>query len=648
VSRVLSGALPLVPVTALAVGVLGLAWRERGSVLAEDWLAYALGAGLLLGTVLASGNALRPARAALAGLTALVGLALWTALSASWSPVPALARDEALLILFYALALSVPLLSLRSKGERLGAIVIVVAVSVSVVVATAVRLIIADDASEHYWATRLGSPIRYPGAEAALFLVSFWPAAAVTATRHLNLALRTLAFGGAVTLLAGALMTQSRAAAISFAVSTVIVFAVTPARLRLLVPVALAAALVGAAYNPLTEPFQKQGAVLDEAIRDAGRWALGLSLAGAAVGLLYALLDRRLAVPPRLARAAGVATLAAAMLGAVVGLGGFLVEVERPGDYIQDRWEAFKRQPDYETGSSHLVTLGSNRYDFWRVALDEFRDHPVRGAGGRAFGPAYLRDGDTEEAPQRAHSLAFDLLGETGLVGLGLLAAALLPFARVIVRRARSDLLALGVLGGMACWLVQASGDWTWTFPAAGVPFFLFLGAGAAGGEAAEPSPASGSSGGQLRPDQRTVTRAALPTGLALAVAALLAFAPPWLSTRYTARALEQPPAEAADELRWARRLDPLSVDPLVAEAELAPSAEQAIPPLEEAAEREPDSVASRYLLGLAYLDAGRRAEARQELREALRLSPRSRAVRRALRRAQSRSKSRVSLSLQP
>jgi hypothetical protein len=635
VSRLLSATLALVPTASLAVGIFALAWREQGSVLAEDWLPYALGAGLLVATVLASGTALRPARGLLAGLAALAALGLWTALSAAWSPVPALARDEALLVLFYALALSVPLLTLRSEGERLGAIAIVVAVSVSLAVATSVRLIVADDASENYWATRLGSPIRYPGAEAALFLVSFWPAAAVTASRQLNLALRTLAFGGAVTLLAGALMTQSRAAAISLAVSAVVVFAVAPARLRLLVPVALAAALVGAAYDPLTEPFQKQGAVLDEAIRDAGRWALGLSLTGAAVGLLYALLDRRLAVPPRLARAAGVAALVAALLGAVAGLGGFLVEVDRPGDYVQDRWEAFKRQPDYETGSSHLVTLGSNRYDFWRVALDEFRAHPVRGAGGRAFGPAYLRDGDTEETPQRAHSLAFDLLGETGLVGLGLLAAALLPFARIILRRARSDLLALGVLGGTAYWLVQASGDWTWTFPAAGVPLLLFLGAGAAGGEAAEPSPASVSSGGQLGPDQRIVTRAALPTGLALAVAALLAFTPPWLSTRFTARALEQPSAEAADELRWARRLDPLSVDPFIVEAELAPSPEQVIPPLEEAAEREPRSVGPRYLLGLAYLDAGRHADASRELREAVRLAPRSRAVQQALRRAE-------------
>jgi hypothetical protein len=613
----LATALALVPVTALAAGFFALAWREQGSVLAEDWLAYALGAGLLVATVLASGIAFRPARAPIAGLAALAGLAIWTALSASWSPVPALARDEALLVAFYALALAAPLLTLRSEGERLAAVAIVVGTSVTLAVATSLRLLIAEGLPDLYWVGRLATPVGYPGAEAAIFLVSFWPAAALATRRSLPIALRALAFGGAVGLLAGWLMTQSRAAGVSLAVSAVVVFAVAPQRLRLLVPVLLAMALLIPAYDALTEPFREREGELAEAIRDAGRWALILTIAGVIVGLAYAVIDRSISIPRRLARTAGVAAVAALLLAALAGAGTFAVAVDEPGDYVQDRWAEFKRQPDLETGSSHFATLGSNRYDFWRVALREFRDHPVAGAGGRAFGPVYLQHGRTQETPQRGHSLELDLLSETGLVGLGLLAAVLVPFASIVLRRARCDLVATGVLGGTTYWFVHASGDWTWTFPAAGLPFFLLLGVGAAGGEA------------------RVPTRAALPVGLALAVAALLVFTPPWLSARYTDRALDQTSADAADELRWARRLDPLSVDPLVAEAELASSPRRAIPPLEEAVDREPRSVGPHYLLGLAYLDAGRRAESRRELREALRLSPQSDAVRRALRRAE-------------
>ena len=617
-----TGALWLVPAAATSVLFFAVAWREQGSILAEDWLPYALGAGLLVAAVLASGAALRPRSAVLAGLGALAALAVWTALSASWSPVPALARDEALLVVFYGLALAMPLLTLRSEADRVAAIAIVAAASVALVVATCVRLLASDDLERHYWAGRLATPVGYPGALSAILLVSFWPAAALAAGRRTPVALRALAFGGAVALLAGWLMTQSRAGAVSLAVSAIVVFALAPARLRLLVPVGAAALLAGSSYYPLTDPFRNQGAELDAAIRDAAAWALVLSLAGVLLGLVYSLADRRVAVPPRVVRLAGVAALTVLVLGAAGGVGAFAATVDTPVDYVGDRWDDFKRQPETETGSSHLVTIGSNRYDFWRVAFEAFREHPLHGAGGRAFGHAYLRDGRTDETPRRAHSLELDLLGETGLIGLALAVAALVPFAWIVLRRARSDLVGAGVLGALAYWLVHASADWTWTFPAAGLPFFLLLGAGAAGGEGA-----------------RIASRAALAAGLGLAAASLLLFAPPWLSSRYTARALGQNAAAAKDELRWARRLDPLSIDPLVAEAELAPSPERAIAPLRRAVEREPRSVGPRYLLGVTYLDASRPAEGRRELREALRLAPRSDTVRDALRRARSESK---------
>jgi hypothetical protein len=618
----LSAALSLVPAAATSVLFFALAWREQGSILAEDWLPYALGAGLLVATVLASGAALRPRSACLAGLGALAALAAWTALSASWSPAPALARDEALLIVFYGLALAVPLLTLRSEGDRLAAIAIVAAVSVALVLATAVRLVTYDDLADFYWYGRLASPIGYPGAEAAIFLVSFWPAAALAASLRVPIALRALAFGGTVALLAGWLMTQSRAGAVSLAVSAIVVFALSSGRLRLLVPVAAAGLLAASSYYPLTEPFREQVAELEPAIRDAAAWALGLSLAGVLVGLIYALADRRFRLRPPVVRAAGIAAVAALVLGAAGGLTAFVATVEAPVDYVADRWDEFKHEPEAEAGSSHLATIGSNRYDLWRVAFGEFRERPIAGSGGRAFGAAYLREGRTDETPQRGHSLELDLLAETGLIGLGLALAAVVPFAWIILRRAPSDLVAAGVLGAVTYWVVHASGDWTWTFPAAGLPFFLLLGTGAAGSEG-----------------QRIPLRAALAGGIALAAASILLFAPPWVSSRYTANALAQSAADAKDDLRWARRLDPLSIDPLVAEAQLASSPEEAIEPLREAVEREPRSVAPRYLLGLAYLNADRRTQAQRELAEALRLAPRSPRVRNALRRARAGSR---------
>jgi tetratricopeptide (TPR) repeat protein len=616
--RVIPDVLALAPTTALAVASVLLAWREQGSVLAEDWLAYALAAALLVATVLASGTAVRPSRACLLGLGGLVALAFWTALSAAWSPVPALARDEALLALFYALALATPLLTLHSPRQRLAAIGVVAAAGAALVIATAVRLVTADGLADLYWHGRLASPVGYPGAEAAIFLVSFWPATALAASRRLHPALRALAFGATVALLAGWLMTQSRAGAVSLAVSAVVVFAVAPNRLRLLVPVLLATALVAPSYDPLTEPFREQGGQLEDSIRAAGRWTLALSVSGLIAGLAYVLGDRLITLQRRAVHAAGVIVVAILALGAFAGAATYLAVADQPVGALQDRWDEFKEEPEEETGSSHLATIGSNRYDFWRVAANEFEDHPLAGSGGRAFGPVYLQSGRTDETPRRAHSLELDLLSEVGLVGFLLAAAAFAPFAAIAFRRARSNLVAAGVLGAAAYWLVHASGDWTWTFPAVGLPFLLLLGAGTAGGD-----------------EQRIVGAPIGPmAGLAVAVTAFVLFAPPWLSARYRTLALTEGPAEAADHLRWARRLDPLSVDPLIAEAELAASPEQAIAPLREAVDREPDSLGPRYLLGIAYLEARRPADALRELGAAHRLAPRSEAVRRALRRA--------------
>jgi hypothetical protein len=476
---------------------------------------------------------------------------------------------------------------------------------------------VEDGVAELYWAGRLASPVGYPGAQAAIFLVSFWPAAGLAATARLPIAVRALAFSGATVVLAGLLMTQSRAGAAALAFSAIVVFAVAPARIRLLIPVAFAAALAAVFHRPLTEPFDEAGQGFEDAVRDAGAAALVVAFVAVLLGVVYAVADRKLTVPRPLARAAGAVALALLALGAVGGIGAYLIATDKPVAALEDRWQDFKHQPDVETGPTHFTTLGTNRYDLWRVALNQFREHPLAGAGGRAFGTVYLQEARTDDTPKRAHSLELDVLSETGLLGLAFLVVALLPLVWIALRRAASDLIAAGLLGGIVYWLAHASVDWIWTFPAAGIPFFLLLGVAAAGGES-----------------RRLVSPAVVPAGLVLAAVVVFLFAPPWLSSRYTARALEQTSAEAAPELRWARRLDPLSIYPLVAEAELAPTPERAIPPLREAVEREPRSLGPRYLLGRAYLDVGRGAAARRELRKALKIAPRSYFVREALRRA--------------
>src|SRR5207237_678789 len=112
--------------------------------------------------------------------------------------------------------------------------------------------------------------------------------------------------------------------------------------------------------------------------------------------------------------------------------------------------------------------LGSNRYDFYRVALDEFVAHPLVGIGADNFQQQYLRHGRSSETPRYPHSVELRTLSETGIVGsaLGLagLAAALAAGWRAVRAAPGRELLAgevaIAALGGFAYWLVHGSVAW--------------------------------------------------------------------------------------------------------------------------------------------------------------------------------------------
>ncbi len=591
-------------VAVLLVVTWRLSWSEHGSIAAGDWLPYAVLVALVLATVLLSGAAVLPAQAALVSLGLLVAFSAWEALSLTWSPVPSLARDEALLTLLYALVFATPLVTLRSDAERMVALGVLLAGLTLLGLAVALKLRFGSHPLDLYISGRLDFPIAYANAQPAILLVGFWPAVVLASQRAAPAAARSLALAAGVALLAVSLAAQSKGSALGIAISAIVFFAAFPGRLRSLVPTLLAFGLVGAAFYPLTEPFRTNGdAATRDAIRTVGTTVLSLTGAAIAIGLVYTLLDRRLELSERARALAGRIALGVLLLAVVGGLAGFFVKVHHPVGFAGDKWRSFKHLPGRERTGTHLLSLGSNRYDFWRVSLVEFKRHPLNGIGARGFATAYLQQRRSPETPERPHSLPLEVLSEDGLVGFALLAGALAIPLGLATRRA-THAYAAAALGGAVYWLAHASVDWIWTFPAAGIPFFLVLGIGA-----------SGDDKGGLRSPLR------LTAGIVAILLALLAFAPPWLSARLVSHA-ENNPASAGTDLRWARRLDPLSLDPLFARADLTTSPAKAIPPLEEAVRMEPRAVEAQYRLGMAYLSAGRRINARSHLREALRLDP--------------------------
>jgi hypothetical protein len=589
----------VLPAAALAAAAWALAWVATGSTASPDWLPYAFLAGLLLAVVLATGSAVRPTSRELWAFGALVALAGWEALSISWSAVPDLARDEALLTLFYAISFLLPLLTLRTAGDRLFASAAVAASSGILAVGIGIVLRFGSDQSGHFYSGRLSFTISYPNAQAAVFLIGFWPAVVLAAQRGRGLLARALALAAATAIASGWLTAQSKGGVIALAASAVLVFAFSPLRLRLLPPALLAGGLTAVGYSPLTAPFRTLSA---SDVRAAGSAILILTAAAFAIGLCYALADRRLELGPRGVRAAGVAALALFAVVVAAGVAIFFGRVYHAG-WFGDEWRAFKHAPT-SSGSSHLLVLGSFRYDIWRVAVHEFADHPLAGIGSRGFGPAYLEKRRSPDTPARAHSFELDALSELGIVGFVLLAAALvLPSVPIVSRMRARDPAATAAFAGGAYWLVHASADWIWTVPACGLPFWLLLGAGGSGGE--------------RRP---LAARAAFPAAAVVAVLAVVAFVPPWLSARLTDRG----------QYRWAKRLDPLTPDPYVAQGSVAS--------LEAAVRKEPRVVELRFDLAQAYVRARKFGLARAELERARRLDPLDPRIREALRNLPKRS----------
>jgi hypothetical protein len=324
------------------------------------------------------------------------------------------------------------------------------------------------------------------------------------------------------------------------------------------------------------------------------------------------------------------------------GVGGKLIT------RVRHSWESF--EGGYSTtatsGNRLLSGLGSNRYDFYRVALDEFTAHPLIGIGVDNFQQQYLRLGRSQETPHYPHSVELRTLTQTGLLG-ALLAIIGLGAALVAGWRAmrRADPMGRAVvaaaLGGFVYWAVHGSFDWFWEFAGLGAPAFALLGI-ACSLAPRTPSewPARGAplSGSARAPQMRRIpVWLSAAAGIAAALAVLLSLATPWLSEREiqsAARIWPKAPLAAYARLDDAAKLNPLGDRAYLVEGSIAlrfgdlARAEHAF---SLALERVPDDAYAALELGAIASESGEGARALVLLERAVHLDPRDPLTRRAL-----------------
>ncbi len=639
-------AAPITAPTLLAVAVF-LVWTPLdGGQPITRWAPGAIVLLALLGLALA---ALPPLRwSSLPGTVRVAALALgaftvWSFLSIGWADDGGTALEGADRTLLYLAAFLLFALWPQQPATAAWVLGLWTFGVGALATITLVRIGAVADPATLFDGDRLTEPVGYANAEAATWLMALWPAVTLAASARVPWAVRGIAAALAVVVLDVALLSQSRGSLLALPVCVVLLVAIVPGRLRtiaVLVPVLGAAAVAIPEVLDVGDALDgtDAGAVQDAASAVSSTVLLLALAAGAVVALVAA---RETLRPPAPATAARLrkAWTALVVAGAIIGAAGGLVALGNPVDRLDNGWHSFKGGYDDNAGSGSRLTsgLGSNRYDFYRVSLDVFADHPIAGVGADNFFQDYLQRGNSNETPRNPHNLALRTLAQTGLVGTLLLLTAFVGALIAGWRAMRgTDPLATAVAGGAVLaflyWVVHGMTDWFWEWAGLGTPAFALLGLACAltprrMGEA-------------VRDGAETSVRmragALVLAGAALILGAL-AIAGPWQAERDVEKAgavFAERPYESYSRLDRAADLNPASDRPALIEGSIAlryGDLARARTAFEGALDRNSRGQYATLELGAIASVQGDRRRALALLRQAVALAPRDGTAQEAL-----------------
>ncbi len=414
-----------------------------------------------------------------AGRVALAGMALitaWTGISISWAPLSEPATDSFVRLLLYLGALVASVGVFRDRiawraVEPVLALGVVVVIGYGLAGRLLPELIELDQSARALG--RLEQPITYWNAEGALAAIGLVLCARLAGTPSRPLAVRVLAAACCAPLGMGIYLSYSRGAIAAALVGLIVLLAAAPTwpELRavgIASVAALGAALAGGVFETVAS---LDGSVSERQSDGAVVLVLLLVLMGAAAlaEMRACRLERR--TPARAGRLAIANRLpAVAALCVALGLAGLVVaglSEQGTADELSKR-----------TGISRLGSADSRRYDYWRVALDSFADHPLRGIGSGGFRVEWVRERPVRESALETHSLPLEMaaeLGLAGLLGLGLLVVGVGLAGRRALRH--NPELAPGACAAVAVWALHVTIDWDWQLPAVTLPAIVLAGA---------------------------------------------------------------------------------------------------------------------------------------------------------------------------
>jgi tetratricopeptide (TPR) repeat protein len=480
-------------------------------------------------------------RAGLLFVGLLAGFVVWNGISIAWSAAPDRSWNyfnRGLAYLAFAL-LGLAVGAAVRRAPRAVAFGLAAVIGGACLWALAGKVIPALYEDYERFA-RLRSPVGYWNGLALLAAIGLPLGLWIASQRQHDRRLRSAGVVLVYVLGIAAVLTYSRGGLLAVAFAVVAYLALARERVEGIVAFGIAAA---AALPALTWGLTQPGVADDfqsNAVRTAdGAW-FGLIVflgALAAFGVAWWAAPRRVSerTGRLVVRGSLVALIAFALLGAIAVRGG--------DDVVQQ-------------GPSRQLSTGSNnRTKWWGEAWEAFAGQPLIGVGAGSFEYVHRKLRKNKIDVTEPHDLPLQFAAEIGLVGLALFTGAMAA-ALAGLWRHRDDAAGLALGLALPTYLLHGLLDYDWDFVAVTAPVLFATGVLLASG----------------RPERRVTAQPLWAVVAILAAAALLfSLAAPRVAAKRVDEAyaaIDRNDAKTAvDKAQEARSLNPLSIDPLLAEA---------------------------------------------------------------------------------
>jgi hypothetical protein len=408
-------------------------------------------------------------------------LAVLTLCSVAWAPIAGNAYGQGQLVVLYAGVMIAAVLLLRSSAE-LDFVEPVLALGAVVVIGYGLsgRLLpgVLHFARSVSARGRLEQPLTYWNAMGELAAIGLVLCARLAGDRRRARWIRSTAAACSAPLGMGLYLSFSRGALFACGAGLVALVIAAPTReqLRSVLLAVVAGGLAALAAAPHRGVTALAGALGDRERQGAIALAFLLGIAAVA-GTAQYLLGAKRGSALRLPRRAGWIGL----LIICAGLALAIVVGAKEGTGNPST-----------TGAGRLVSLETNRYAYWRVAVRAFGAQPLRGVGAGGWSVWWLRYRRVNDFAQDAHSLPLQTAAELGVVGL-LFLGMLVGGVAFAARRAHRVVpeISAGAIAVIVVYAAHAPLDWDWQMPAVTLPALILAGRLLALADAARPADAT-------------------------------------------------------------------------------------------------------------------------------------------------------------